>query len=105
VSIIIVVYIADRDPAKLKDYQVARSIYSLMMFVMEAADKIERSTPLFKANPSLTTIADLPEYRELQEFYLSAVALKLPPPSEFEDRWELEWGIKSKDLTDIKALD
>ncbi|MBM3208316.1 MAG: hypothetical protein FJZ57_06930 [Chlamydiae bacterium] len=97
-------YIADRDPAQFKDLQIARGIYSLMMFVMEAGDKIEKTTPLFKQQPLLETISDLPEYRELHEFYISAVSLKLPPPAEFEDRWEVEWGIKNQDLSDIKSF-
>ncbi len=95
---------ADRDPARLKDPVYAKGIYALMGFVFEAVEKIEKHTPLFKERSDVKTLSDLREYRDLHEFYASAVAFLLPPAAGLEDQWEVNWGIKSTDLTDIRGM-
>ncbi|MEI8329201.1 MAG: hypothetical protein WCG14_04300, partial [Chlamydiia bacterium] len=96
--------LADRDPARLKEPLFAKGVYALMGFVFEAVEKINKYTLLFKHGTDVKTVLDLREYRDLHEFYASAVAFLLPPAAGLEDQWEDNWGIKSEGLTDIRGM-
>ncbi|NDD59143.1 MAG: hypothetical protein EBZ47_07850, partial [Chlamydiae bacterium] len=93
----------ERDPAQYKNMTFIRGIYAMMSFVMEAAVQIEKNSILFKESPALQSISDLQELRNLQEYYVSAILPRLPPPAEMEGIWEIEWGVKDLDLSDLKS--
>lgn len=91
--------LVEKDPEQLKDAEVQRGVQALMTFVLEAADKIEKYTQLFKKSQSLETLADLQEYRDLQEYYTSAIAPHMPSEVDKTDEWEEDWGVRGSELT------
>ena len=96
--------ILEKDPDQLKDPFMRKGIQSLMTFVLEAAEKIDKFTPLFKKTPALESISDLPEYRDLSEYFTSAIAPYMPAAGESDEQWEDEWGIRGVELVDTKRM-
>lgn len=92
--------IIEKDPDQLKDPSMRKGIQALMTFVLEAAEKIEKYSPLFKS-PPFESLSEVPEYRDLHEYFASAIAAKIPTSSEIEDDWEELWGIRGSDLAQV----
>jgi hypothetical protein len=90
--------ICEKSLDSFKDSKTIRSIQSIMMFVIESAEKIEKYTPLFKSEPALESLSDLQELRDLHEYFTSAVAPHMPSTGEVFDAWEEEWGIRGGDI-------
>lgn len=92
--------IVEKDPESFKDPGMRKGIQALMTFVLEAGEKIEKYTPLFKS-PAFETLSDLPEFRDVNEYFASAIAAHMPAASDIEDDWEEQWGIRGSDLSNV----
>ncbi len=91
--------IYEKDSARLKDPQIQYGVRALMSLLGEALEKVNKFTPLFKKEGSSF---DVKEYRDLQEFYVSAIKPYLPAEEDIEENWEEQLGIQADKLLEIQ---
>lgn len=85
-----------KEKTHLKDPETQKGIQAIMLLAGEAAQKVDKFTTLFQ--DSLTT--RLPEYQELQQFYLSKVIKRFHEAIEKEESWQKEWSTLEPDVLD-----
>jgi hypothetical protein len=93
-------HLSEKEPDRLKEPHMQNAIRALMNFIHEALDKVQKYTPLFKRDEGLSSLADLQEVKDLEEYYASAIA---PHMKEEEGEfWEDRWDVKGLELTDVQ---
>lgn len=99
-----------RKQSELKTVETQRGIQAMMELAGEAADKVSKYTDIFKAKVEREEA--IPEYQQLQQFYLSKIVTRLKEKEKPED-WEAETaaieetkelGIERQALKDLEAV-
>lgn len=86
----------EKDQDKLKEKETQRGIQAIMVMAGEAAQKLSKYTDLFKG------AAELKEYQDLQQFYLSKIMQRFQESLKLEEAWEEQWGgVKEEETVDI----
>ncbi len=62
---------------ELRDPNVQRGIHSLMVFINEAAQKIDRSSEAVEGKV-IESMSQVSEYQDLQQFYMNKIAARFP---------------------------
>ncbi len=89
-------HLYEKDQDRLKDKETQRGIQAIMVMAGEAAQKLGKYTNLFKG------AAELKEYQDLQQFYLSKIMQRFQETLKLEEAWEEEWGgLKEEEIIDI----
>ncbi len=89
-------HLYEKDQEKLKDKETQRGIQAMMVIAGEAAQKLGKYTDLFKG------AAELKEYQDLQQFYLTKIMQRFQQSLKLEEAWEEEWGgLKEEEIVDI----
>ncbi len=78
----------DKDKGHMREEQVQRGIQAMMLLAGEAAQKVDHFTGIFKGE----SVADLREFKDLQQFYLTKVVQRFHILPEVEEKWQEEWG-------------
>lgn len=81
-------FLQNLDKTQLKDEEVQRGVQAIMTLVNEAVQKIDNYTEIFKRHGQ--SAADLHEYKDLTNIYLTKIVPILPKT--VEPDWQGEWG-------------
>ncbi len=87
----------EKDEMELKKKEVQRGIQAMMTLAMEAALNLDRFLNNSPEGRAIGKVTEMNEYRDLQQYYLSAIAPKFPKIEEKEERWEEEWGVGTEE--------
>lgn len=100
------VYTKEKD--QLNDVETQKGLQAIMVLAGEAAQKVDKFTALFKG----AAATELPEYKDLQKFYLTKIIKRFQEAQDTEEAWEREWGniavgdldIERRGLKDLETV-
>lgn len=79
--------VSKKDKEKLKGEDGQKGIRSMMILAEEAAEKIDRYTNLFSSEDAEKSVKQLPEFKELNEFYEKKLLKKIKGKEEEKELW------------------
>lgn len=86
----------------LDDPNMQKGVHAIMSLAGEAARKVDKLAGLFKEVKG-ESVLQLPEYQDLQQFYVTKIKRKIHESIEKEEEWHKEWGtLTAEDLLDIQ---
>ncbi|MGE5195820.1 MAG: hypothetical protein ACM3JI_00645 [Anaerolineae bacterium] len=91
----------ENNRTELAELDTQKGVQAIMVLAGEAAQKLDKYTVLFKEAQG-GSITELPEYKDLQQFYLTKIMKKFQEALETEEAWQAEWGGLQEDVLDIK---
>ncbi len=95
-------HVYDKEREHLDDPETQKGIHAIMVLAGEAAQKVDKYTSLFKGTYTKEGISELPEYKDLQQFYMNKIMKKFQQALETEEEWQAKWGSVEEDVLDIQ---
>lgn len=104
--------VGKKDKDKFKEDETQKGIRAMMILAEEAAEKIDRYTDLFASGEIERSVKELPEFKELKEFYDKKLLKKLRHSEDQKDLWmesldeEIEQmsQVEQKGLKDLETV-
>lgn len=96
-----------QEKKNIEDPGVQQSLQAIMILVQEAVDKMERNFPEMEKLLGKKRISTLPEYKKLQQFYVSKILSKPMEQNEIEKVWPSNWGdveLETGGIRDIRQV-
>lgn len=97
-----------QEKKNISDPSIQQSLQAIMILVQEAVDKMDRNFPEMTKILGKKRISTLPQYKKLQEFYLSKILIKPMEQQELEKVWpsnieniEMD-GVAIRDIRQVK---
>ncbi len=85
-------HLYEKNRDQLKDLDTQKGIQAIMVLAGEAAQKLDTFTSLFKGKEGTGSVTKLPDYQQLQKFYLTAIVQKFRETVPIEEDWQAEWN-------------
>lgn len=89
-----------KEKVHLKDPETQKGIQAIMVLAGEAAQKVDKFTALFKDVLPQEGVTRLPEFQELQQFYLTKVIRRFQEVLDTEEEWQKEWAAMEPEILD-----
>jgi hypothetical protein len=84
--------LSEKGKGHLREERIQRGVQALMQLAMEAAQKIDAHTHIFKEDKQAQSVAELEEFKQLTHFYHTKIVQRFHAALESEEMWQGEWG-------------
>jgi hypothetical protein len=84
--------LSEKGKGYLREEQAQLGIQALMQLVMEAAQKIDAHTQIFKGNAEAQSVTELEEFKQLTHFYHTKIVQRFHTAPQAEEMWRAQWG-------------
>lgn len=96
-----------QEKKNIEDPGVQQSLQAIMILLQEAVDKMERNFPEMEKLLGKKRVSTLPQYKKLQQFYVSKILSKPMEQNEIEKIWPSNWGdieLETGGIRDIRQV-
>lgn len=97
-------YLYREENERLQERETQKGVHAIMQLAGEAAKKIDRFTHLFQEKGVVQSVAQIKEYKDLQQFYQTKIVQRFQEVMEREESWKEQWetGQEEENLFDIE---